>query len=109
MTTPELEPAEIPLVAEIVAENHRMEPREDGRVVGRAQHRKHHGCVAAVFQVVDDVPMELRHGVFANSGARFDTLIRFSNGRQQNDREPDTHGMAIKLLDVQGKRPDGQE
>jgi hypothetical protein len=109
MTTPELKPEEISLVAEIVAENHRMKPREDGGVVGRAQHRKHHGCVAAVFQIADDVPIELRHGVFANPGARFNALIRFSNGREQDDREADVHGMAIKLLDVPGKRPDGQE
>jgi hypothetical protein len=97
------------LVDEIVAQNHRMEPREGERVVGRAQHRKHHGCVAAVFRVADNVPMELRLGVFAEPGARFEALIRFSNGRQQDDRKADVHGMAIKLLDVPGQRPDGQE
>src|SRR5215213_584729 len=108
MTTPELKPEEIRAVEEILAENQRMKPDASGGVVGRAQHRKHHGCVAAIFQVAD-VPMELRHGVFANPGARFNALIRFSNGREQDDRKADVHGMAIKLLDVPGTRPNGQE
>jgi len=117
----QLEPAKIPLtpgseaeiVAKIEAENHQMEPRDDnGKVTGRAQHPKNHGCVAAVFRIADDVPLELRHGVFTNPGAQFDTLIRFSNGRQLDDRKADVHGMAIKLLDVPdvlGERPAGQE
>jgi len=109
MTSTQLEQAEIPLIAEIVAENHRMEPRDgDGNVIGRAQHRKHHGCVIAGFRVADDLPLALRHGVFATPGTRFEALIRFSNGRQQDDRKADVHGMAIKLLDVPGKRIDGQ-
>jgi hypothetical protein len=115
MPTPELTPEDIALIDKIKAENHRMKPDKDGGVVGRAQHRKQHGCVAAVFQVADDdVPEELRKGVFTNSGerGRFDALIRFSSGRQQDDSKADAHGMAIKLLDVPaslGKRPDGQD
>src|SRR4051812_44746890 len=106
MTTPELEPDEKRLVEKIVAENIIMKPDVSGGVVGRAQHRKHHGCVSAIFQVADDVPEELRHGVFASPGARFNTLIRFSSGRQQDDSKEDAHGMAIKLLDVQSKLPE---
>ena len=110
MSNGQLEAAEIPLVAKIEAENHQMEPKDvTGKVDGRAQHPKHHGCVAAVFRIADDVPLELRHGVFTNPGAEFDALIRFSNGRQNDDRKADVHGMAIKLLDVPGKRADGQE
>ncbi|MFL5337434.1 MAG: hypothetical protein ACJ8H8_30745 [Geminicoccaceae bacterium] len=118
MSNGQLVPAKIPLTAEveaeivakIEAENLQMEPRDaDGEVTGRAQHPKNHGCVAAVFQVAGDVPQKYRHGVFTNPGARFNALIRFSNGRQQDDSKADVHGMAIKLLDVPGDRPAGQE
>ena len=75
----------------------------------RGQHPKHHGCVAATFTVLDSVPTDLRQGLFAKPQS-FDALIRFSNGRQQDDRHADAHGMAIKLLHVPGaKLLEGQE
>lgn len=67
----------------------------------RGQHPKHHGCVEASFRVRDDVPEHLRHGVFAQA-RQFRALVRFSNGRVDDDRRSDAHGMAIKLLDVSG-------
>lgn len=67
----------------------------------RAQHPKHHGCVAARFHVHGDIPDELRAGLFA-APASHDALVRFSNGRAVDDRLKDAHGMAIKLLDVGG-------
>ena len=69
----------------------------------RGQHSKHHGCVAAIFRVRDDVPAELRNGVFA-SPREYPAWVRFSNGRQRDDRHADAHGMAIKLLDVVGPK-----
>jgi hypothetical protein len=75
----------------------------------RAQHAKHHGCVTATFTIRDDIPADLRHGVFATV-ASYPAKIRFSNGRQTDDRTGDAHGMAIKLLDVPGtKLLEGQE
>jgi hypothetical protein len=76
---------------------------ERGNPTARAQHPKQHGCARAVFEVRADVPPELRHGIFATP-RRFDALIRFSNGLQADDREADVHGMAIKLLDVPGRK-----
>lgn len=69
------------------------------RPVRRDQHPKHHGCVQAQFRVDDDLPETLRHGLF-QLGASYHALIRFSNGKNDDDREPDAHGMAVKLLDV---------
>jgi hypothetical protein len=112
MKAEQLEAADVPLVAKIVEENRRMEPApgaNGAKVVGRAQHRKHHACVAASFVVAAEVPPSLRHGVFSNPGASFQALIRFSNGRQQDDRQADVHGMAIKLLDVPGERFEGDD
>ena len=74
------------------------------RPVPRAQHPKHHGCVRAEFTVANELPAEFQFGVFAEAGQTFPALIRFSNARKQDDRESGGHGMAIKLMDVQGEK-----
>src|SRR3954454_14461109 len=75
----------------------------------RAQHPKHHGCVEASFEVLDNISTDLRIGLFAKP-LKYETLVRFSNGRQSDDREPDAHGMAIKVLRVGGpKMIEGRE
>lgn len=106
-----LRPAEKALVNDIVRHNQKMMERGDDAIAPfrRAQHPKHHGCVGASFVVAGDVPLELRHGVFTKPDRRFAALIRFSNGRAQEDTKPDAHGMAVKLLDVDGERLEGLE
>ena len=52
----------------------------------------------ATFQV-HDVPEAYRAGIFSTSGF-LPAWIRFSNGRESDDRKPDVHGMAIKLMDL---------
>jgi len=70
----------------------------------RAQHPKHHGCVDEEFIVRDDVPAAYRVGLFKDAKT-FKAKVRFSNGKQQeNDRNPDVHGMAIKGFGVKGER-----
>src|SRR4051812_29033259 len=69
------------------------------RPVRRDQHPKHHGCVRAEFRVDNNLPEPLRHGLF-QPGAKYDALIRFSNGKGDDDRKGDAHGMAVKLLGV---------
>jgi hypothetical protein len=64
----------------------------------RSQHPKGHGCLEAAFRVRDDVPAALRHGLFARP-ARFAAWVRVSNAFTSDDRLPDYHGFAIKLLD----------
>jgi hypothetical protein len=71
--------------------------------VPRGQHPKQHGCVRADFIVEPDLPEALRHGVFLDRRT-YRALIRFSNGRQWDDTIPDVHGMAIKLLEVEGTK-----
>ncbi|TDX24112.1 hypothetical protein [Rhodovulum visakhapatnamense] len=75
----------------------------------RGQHFKMHGCVEAVFEVAEVAP-PLNVGLFAAPG-RYKALVRFSNGREKDDRTPDIHGMAIKVLGVTGDRahPDAPE
>ncbi|WP_165248229.1 catalase family protein [Paludisphaera soli] len=76
----------------------------DERPVKRGQHPKHHGLVDAQF-VVDPsgLPPECRVGLFQQART-FPALVRFSNGGQADDRKGDVHGMAIKLLDVEGEK-----
>src|SRR5271166_4996452 len=75
----------------------------DERPVHSDQHPKQHGCVRARFVVAKGLADELRHGLFAQERA-YDAWIRFSNGSQRDDRKPDAHGMAIKLMDVAGPK-----
>lgn len=71
----------------------------------RGEHPKTHAGVWADFQVAADLPDEFRIGLF-ESPRSFQALIRFSNGRTDDDRQPDVHGIAIKVLMPQ---PDGKD
>lgn len=75
------------------------------RPVMRDAHPKAHGLVSAQFIVLDDLPPELRHGVFATPRT-FDALIRVSAGNVevQPDTVPQAGGMAIKLIGVEGEK-----
>ncbi len=89
-------------IAELVQANLAVADRTLGHA-RRGQHPKHHGCVTATLAVGDWIPEDLRIGIFSKPG-RFPAFIRFSNGRVWDDRTPDVHGMAIKLLDVPGPK-----
>ena len=67
----------------------------------RDAHSKAHGCLRAEFIVNDNVPPELRIGVFAVPRS-YDAWIRFSSSANsvRPDTKRDVLGMAIKLLDV---------
>src|SRR3954469_24838765 len=69
----------------------------------RGQHPKHHGCVAAHFEVLADIPDEYQVGLLATP-ATYTAYIRLSNGAQIDDTKPDVHGMAIKLTGVPGQK-----
>ena len=65
----------------------------------RGQHPKHHGFLVARFTVADNVPAELRVGLFREPKT-YTAVIRFSNTGEHDDRVLDNHGMAIKVLGV---------
>jgi hypothetical protein len=90
------------IIAAIVRMNRKTMSYRDG-VAKRGQHGKDHGCVKATFTVLQDLPQDLRQGVFRSPHC-FDALIRFSNGTWYDDRIPDVRGMAIKLVHVTGDR-----
>ena len=70
----------------------------------RDAHAKAHGCVTAILDVDEDLDPRSRHGVFAEPGRHYETWVRFSNGTQNDDRQPDARGMAIKLMAVPGPK-----
>jgi hypothetical protein len=72
----------------------------------RGQHAKATSCVTAEFRIADDVPSDLRHGVFRQPGRTFSAIVRFSNsqGTFEKDGTGTARGLAIKLLDVAGTR-----
>ena len=78
---------------------HETPPAE---VKKRSQHPKGHSVVQSTFRV-HELPEEYRVGLFANPLC-YAAWIRFSNGRELDDRKPDIHGMAIKLLEVPGEK-----
>jgi hypothetical protein len=88
----------------------RMKQRDAGaEAVRRGVHPKDHGCVTATFRVSDDLPAELRVGVFAAPGREYPAWVRFSNAAVLvgPDSTPAAHGsrgMAVKLMGVEGTR-----
>ncbi len=104
-------PDEASQIEQLVAIHRQIQERSDRlhTPVPRGQHPKGHGCVDAEFVVEPDLPAEFRAGVFAEPRS-FRALIRFSNGSSWDDTKADIHGMAIKLLDVPGRKLlEGQE
>ena len=76
-----------------------------GTPAKRDAHIKAHGCVRADVTVRDDVPAELRHGVFAAPGS-YRAWIRYSNGlpKPPEDNGKNLRGMAIKVTGVAGAK-----
>lgn len=72
----------------------------------RQVHTKMHGCVKATFAVEENLPEELKVGVFAGEPKKYNAWVRFSNGntQPQKDKKKDIRGVAIKLLGVPGEK-----
>jgi hypothetical protein len=71
--------------------------------VQRDAHGKQQGCVRASFVVSAASPRPLREGIFAKAHT-FHAWIRFSNAVGSADQSGLARGMAIKILDVSGRK-----
>ena len=69
----------------------------------RGQHAKMNGCLEARFRVHAELPDALKVGLFEEAST-YEAVIRYSGGAGTDDRIPDIHGMALKLLGVEGKK-----
>lgn len=105
---PDTEAADIQATVELIGGHVREAAM--GEAARRDAHAKGHGCVRAEFQVLDDLPTELRVGIFAEP-SRYAAVIRFSNGAgvMAPDKQGDSRGMAIKLLNVAGSSSETQD
>jgi hypothetical protein len=93
------------IAANLVINNYcEMKASDPSACAMRDQHAKAHGCVDAEFIVRDDLPAEFSTPLF-RPGARYRTIVRFSNGQgtPKKDSSPDARGMSIKLYDVAGE------
>ncbi len=77
----------------------------DGKTMKRDAHPKTHGLVHARLIVEPMLPQEFRQGIFAEQ-REYDALVRFSSAIQQvsPDMFQQPHGMAIKVLGVEGPK-----
>ena len=78
------------------------EKRSGSGVRQRFNQARATACVEAEFTVLDTLSAGHRVGVFATPRT-YRCLIRFANASSQSDKEKDTRGMAIKVLDVTGE------
>ena len=74
-----------------------------GKTILRRFHPKSHGLVKAEFKVHDDIPEELKVGLFKQAGT-YEAFIRFSNCPQKvkEDKAKAARGMGIKVLNPPG-------
>lgn len=103
--------AELPDEAEVIEETiatmrHTMEQTfEVTRHATAGTHAKSHGIVTGTLTVHEDLPPELRQGLFAEPAA-YEVVIRYASEPGQVD--PDTaqraRGLALKVLDVPGEK-----
>ena len=71
----------------------------------RSVHAKSHGLLSAELEVFDNLPEELKQGIFANP-ITLPVVMRFSTipGDILDDKVSTPRGLAIKIIGVQGKR-----
>ena len=71
----------------------------------RAVHAKGHALLNGRFQVLDGLPAELAHGLFATAGS-YEALVRLSSppAEQLPDNVSTPRGLALKLVNLQAVR-----
>jgi hypothetical protein len=102
---PPNEAADIAAIAETLSEKVRRDYPPGTRAL-RDAHPKGHGTVKGEFIVEDNLPEKCRYGVFREPRT-FPVWIRFSAAalvRVEPDTQRDAHGMAIKLMGVEGEK-----
>ncbi len=59
-------------------------------------------CVTAEFRVHEDIPEELKQGIFARP-ATYPAMLRFANATNRDDSKKDIRGLSIKVSKVNGE------
>ena len=79
-------------------------PDTNGKVL-RGVHWKAHAVLKATVTINGKVSDEFSPELFAQPGT-YEAWVRFSSALFGNDRDPDSRGMAVKLLGVPGETCD---
>jgi catalase len=70
-------------------------------VVPRFNQAKTIACVNAEFRVHDDIPAELKQGIFSQP-ASYSAMLRFANASNRDDSKKDIRGLSIRVKNVDG-------
>ncbi len=70
-------------------------------MIKRFNQGKSLGCFDAWFDVEDDLPPDLKKGLFKKP-VHYEALVRFANADTMDDGDKDLRGMSIKVLGVEG-------
>lgn len=103
----ELEAQQIEEITDLTVQLMKRRYDEQGQPALRGVHPKSHGCVKARFDVLDDVPEQLQHGLFSKP-ASYEAVVRYSNaaalvGPDLSNGKNGSRGMAIKVFLDKGR------
>jgi catalase len=74
----------------------------ENKVIPRFNQSKTVGCVNAEFRVHDDIPKELKQGIFSKPST-YPAKLRFANAANKDDSKKDIRGLSLRLSNVEGK------
>ncbi|SEM12091.1 hypothetical protein SAMN04489760_104164 [Syntrophus gentianae] len=73
----------------------------ENNIIPRFNQVKTVACVSAEFRVHEDIPVQLRHGLFSQP-ASYPALLRFANAINRDDSKKDIRGLSIRVSNVRG-------
>ena len=73
----------------------------ENKVIPRFNQSKTIACVNAEFRVHDDIPEELKQGIFSQP-VSYPARLRFANATNRDDSKKDIRGLSIRLSNVEG-------
>jgi hypothetical protein len=93
-------------IVKVLHWNNNYEFRKNKHAI-RDAHAKSHGILRGELTVHDDLPKELRQGLFANPGKTYSVIARLSStsGAIRSDQLRGVRGLGIKVLGVEGNAP----
>lgn len=73
----------------------------ENNIIPRFNQSKTVACVNAEFTVHDDIPEELKQGIFSQP-ISYPAKLRFANATNRDDSKKDVRGLSIRLSNVEG-------
>jgi len=73
----------------------------ENKIIPRFNQPKTIACVNGQFRVHDNIPEQLRQGIFSQPG-NYPAMLRFANATNRDDSKKDIRGLSIRLANVQG-------